>query len=584
MKKLLTTALLVSLSLFALSLLGGVKYTSAKPLSKVITTKVASCGSSASMKVPMIAWGGDIATVYANGNSKTTAPGSIFAKEGLDITLFRQDDFKKQVEGYLKCETPFLRGTMGMLNMAAEVTDRNPKTKMVFIYQLTWSTGGDGLVAKKSVKKPKDLRGKTVALQAYGPHVDYMTTVLKSAGLSPKDVKIKWLTDLMEVNSSSEYPAKAFRQDKTVDAAFVIIPDAASLTSGLTVGTGAEGSVRGAKMLLSTKTATAVIADVYAVRADYFKANRDKVMKFVRGLMAGEEKTKEVFASRTSRKAEFKKTVKASAKLLLDSAQATEDMEAMYTDCTAAGFKGNVKFFQDANYPRNFKNITAEDQNAFLSMGLLSKKVKLTHANWDYSKFSKGLQNTKGAETTRFDKAAVSKMVDKKIKQNRMGEGELFGFEIYFQPEQNSFSVDVYKNDFDKLINLASTYGGAVITVEGHSDPLGYLQSKKDGKPSIILNRKKQAAKNLSYSRANAVVQSIIAYAKSKGVVLDETQFAIVGHGVMKPATPGCSYDSAGDIDFSCAPQSQDQWAKNRRVKFGIMQVETEATVFKPLQ
>ena len=28
------------------------------------------------------------------------------------------------------------------------------------------------------------------------------------------------------------------------------------------------------------------------------------------------------------------------------------------------------------------------------------------------------------------------------------------------------------------MVDLAAAYGGAVITVEGHSDPLGYLKSK----------------------------------------------------------------------------------------------------------
>ena len=52
----------------------------------------------------------------------------------------------------------------------------------------------------------------------------------------------------------------------------VIVPDALALTSNGTVGTGSEASVRGAKILLSTKTANRIIADVYAVRSDYFRS------------------------------------------------------------------------------------------------------------------------------------------------------------------------------------------------------------------------------------------------------------------------------------------------------------------------
>ena len=38
-------------------------------------------------------------------------------------------------------------------------------------------------------------------------------------------------------------------------------------------------------------------------------------------------------------------------------------------------------------------------------------------------------------------------------------------------------------------------YGGAILTVEGHSDPLGYLKNKYKKKASpMILQKQKQAA------------------------------------------------------------------------------------------
>ena len=107
-------------------------------------------------------------------------------------------------------------------------------------------------------------------LQAYGPHIDYLARVLRDAGLSLKDVKLRWVKDLTGTNQS---PRAALREPG-IDAAMLIIPDALALTSGGKVGTGAEESVRGAKILLSTKTANRVIADFYAVRADYLAANR----------------------------------------------------------------------------------------------------------------------------------------------------------------------------------------------------------------------------------------------------------------------------------------------------------------------
>jgi ABC-type nitrate/sulfonate/bicarbonate transport system substrate-binding protein len=70
----------------------------------------------------------------------------------------------------------------------------------------------------------------------------------------------------------------------------MISPDAAEITSNGTVGTGAEKSVKGAHILMSTKTASRIIVDVYAVRSDYFQAHKDEVVKFAHALLMAQEK------------------------------------------------------------------------------------------------------------------------------------------------------------------------------------------------------------------------------------------------------------------------------------------------------
>jgi outer membrane protein OmpA-like peptidoglycan-associated protein len=90
-----------------------------------------------------------------------------------------------------------------------------------------------------------------------------------------------------------------------------------------------------------------------------------------------------------------------------------------------------------------------------------------------------------------------------------------------------------------------------------------------------VLSRIRQSAKNLSLTRANAVRDSIIDYAKQKGVRLDPSQFAVVGHGIARPTSGMCGADP-------CAPGTEAEWLANMRVEFRIIQVEAEASVFKP--
>jgi outer membrane protein OmpA-like peptidoglycan-associated protein len=96
-----------------------------------------------------------------------------------------------------------------------------------------------------------------------------------------------------------------------------------------------------------------------------------------------------------------------------------------------------------------------------------------------------------------------------------------------------------------------------------------YLRKKKKGAQPVVLNQIKQAAKNLSYSRANAVRDEIIEYASHQGITLDPNQFASIGYGITKPIYP--------------TPKTEEQWLTNMRVEFKLIQVEAESDVFVPL-
>ncbi len=550
----------------------GVQYVDSPPLAEVVKARVGDVNQKAQTVVPLITWGGDIATILANGNSEITGKQSILGKNGLNLKLVRMDDFKKQVEWFMSGEMPYLRGTMGMINMAMEILSKDSRTKPVVIYQMTWSAGGDCLVVKEGIRTVKDLKGKTIALQAYGPHVDYLGTLLKDAGLTMTDVKIRWTKDLTGTENS---PAEALHENG-VDAAFVIIPDGLMLTSKGTVGTGAEGSVKGAKILVSTRTANRIIADVYAVRADYLKSRGKEVRDFVHGLLLAEQELKDLFKEKKSRMSQFKALVTASAKILLDSEKAVADAEALYGDCEYVGLRGNVKFFTDDKWPRNFSSITSQIQSTLVTVGLLSRKIPLEAARWDYNELKSGLTGVADVEAPRFKAEEVAKVVERKRAMGMLEEGELFSFEIFFKPNQNDFPAELYAEEFKKVVELASTYGGAVITVEGHSDPLGYLRKKKQGASDVVLKRIRQAAKNLSFTRADRVRDSVMSFAKENGVSLDRSQFSVVGHGFMKPKSGMCGTDP-------CPPETKEQWQSNMRVAFRIIQVEAEEAVFRPL-
>ncbi len=546
---------------------GKVEYLDVKSLSKVVTPRLKPVEAGAK-RVYVITWGGDVSLVYG-------VQEGLFRQAGVDISLSLENDFAKQVQAVLDGKTPYLRGTMGMINAAAEVF-KAAGTDLVVIVQLTWSAGGDTMTVRPSIRTPNDLKGKTIALQVYGPHMDYLSNILNNAGIRPAQVTLRWLKELTlptyDTQGSLVDAVSAFAADENIDAVMAISPDALKLTSNGTVGTGAEGSVKGARMLLSTKTASRIIADVYAVRKDYFDTHRAEVQKFVHAVLRSQEGLTELLANKTSQQAKYRQILAKSADLLLGAPQATADIESMLGDCEFVFHTGNVAFFTGVGTTRTLTTLTEEIQPAFIEMGLMTRRVSLQSAGWDYNQLAAGLKNTRAVAAPKFDPARAQQAVEKQLAVEPGAwetEGTLFVIEIAFDPNQSVFAEDRYAHDYQKALQIAQTYGGALVVIEGHSDPLGILQAQQKGERTEVLDQMRQVAKNLSLARANSVRSSFIQYSKEHGIHIDPSQFIAIGRGVEGPK-------------FN-PPRTKEEWAANRRVRFVIKQVESELTEFKPL-
>src|SRR6185503_12229219 len=83
-----------------------------KPLAAVVRGKMQPV-QTGPLQLPLITWGGDVATILAEQDG-------LFKAEGLDVKLFVENDFAKQVQDFVGGKTPLLRGTMGMINSAVE--------------------------------------------------------------------------------------------------------------------------------------------------------------------------------------------------------------------------------------------------------------------------------------------------------------------------------------------------------------------------------------------------------------------------------------------------------------------------------
>ncbi len=531
------------------------------PMAELVTESVRDCNLGGTMNMPLIAWGADAVTIYANGGDLKPGDG-LLKDRGVPLNLAVEDNFSKQLAAYLRCETPFLRGTLGMLTAAAPVTEADPRTEQIVIYKHSWSAG-DGIVGGPNVASVKDLAGKKIAIQAHGPHIAFVGRVLADSGVAMKDVEIVWATDL--TGDSESTPAAILARGEA-DAAALILPDARALTNDGTVGTGAEGSVKGAQIIFSTQEATAVIGDYIAVRADVFTDNEDKIQNIVAALFAAEEEVRRFMAQDGS--PEQTKLAKTVADEMLGGLPPEEGI-FLWRDAITDGWTGNAKHFADPKDPRRFSVLMEEVSGALRGAKMIERPYQLADAEWDYAALAEGLKDVSDRAVASFDPEAAAAAVNRLRRTGQLDANTKIDFKVYFEPDTTEFPEALYAADFEEIVRLAATYGGAIITVEGHADPLHYLRREKEGAKSKELRAIRTSARNLSFSRAQSVLAALSNYAGDQGLSINKDQFTLDGVGIDQPA-------------FN-PPNTAEEWRQNMRVIFRILTTQAEATTFAPL-
>lgn len=561
-------------------------YVDLVPLTDLVSGSYQSIGTQSTLQVPMIDWSGDFITAYANGGTSTD-PDSLVSLMGVDANLYVQNDLVRQANDYMSGASPFMRVTQGQAMMLAPITEANDGTRMVAIYKHSFSQG-DHLVGRSSITGAEDLCDSTIAIMRYGPHTDFLGRILGDAGCDITAMQdggqIKWVENLTGENS----PYHALVSDDTVDAAFVVTPDMIDLVD--------NGHVAGAQVVVSTQSLSRVISDVYVVRKDYFLANQDQVAAFVEGLfIAGEEfdgimggLSQALSGDTPALNGDQQAALSQVAAVFPDSTKGGDPVEAgfFYLDADISGYPGNVEWATETN-PRGWLGLNNEVQVALASLGLSDRAYTINHAAWDYPSLAAELTNTGGVQQPTFDASAVAALATELQRSGSLESGELFKFEIFFGPDQNTFPADRYATEFRQLIDFAQAYGGAIITVEGHSDPLGYLQAQNPsrfgqaGEPAtrLALRRQAQALRNLSATRGTAARDALMEYSNDVvRVSMDPTQFTVLAQGIDDPATGMC------DGGLPCAPATEAEWRSNMRVVFRIIAVPTEANVFVAAQ
>jgi len=552
----------------------------------ILGTEIQPVPESGQITVPLITWAPDGVTVTLNGGLEANPNSPLARALGRPAELKVLDEFDKQIADYVSGKSPFLRGTADMIALASDaLKKKDPGLEPVVFLQLSTSTGADGFVGV-DLGSLEDLKGKAIALQRNGPHLSLVGNMLKDAGLEPQDVTLKFVPEITappgwEPGDVALDPANALRRDPELAGAAMIYPDILATTGG-GVGTGQEGTVKGARAVFTTKTANNVIFDVYAVRKDFLGKHPEVVEAFRSAHIEAQEnflkELENVARKGDANRAEleaFKETCRPLSAIFMQDAAAVNDYILWVgVDARLAGRSGNAKFFDPGN-PVGLRATTDRIQEFFLALGLIESPIEIAFLK------PEAVTDAPAAEARQVfrNAAAVRKAAE------AADASTLYEYVFNFPASTSDISWQDYPDVFSKIHETVSRYGGAIVQLRGHADNFfaNFVAAKRKSGAETYERRVPGTdeyreyplpkyeeivndANTLSYSRAFAVKRAYAAYVREQlglsPAEIDLSRFDVRGMGISDPVTPN--------------PQTPEERSKNMRGEMVIIAAEAE--------
>lgn len=218
------------------------------------------------VKIGVVTWGGYAGGQYFNESFEATESSRYFKEYGIKVQFKVLDDFMASRAAWKADEVNLLWCTIDAFpTEVGGLSEYGPKV----VFQADWSRGGDAIVVKAGVNTANDLMGKKIAVAFGTPSHTFLLYALDAGNLTVQDVEVIEVANAIDA-------AAAFKAGK-VDAAVVWSPDDQDCIS----------TVSGAKILMSTKKASYIIADVFIAKEAWISSHQKELKALVEGWMIG---------------------------------------------------------------------------------------------------------------------------------------------------------------------------------------------------------------------------------------------------------------------------------------------------------
>jgi NitT/TauT family transport system substrate-binding protein len=483
------------------------------------------------IEFPINVWPGWAPIIVANAGLEPNDQ-SIFAKKyGFYVKLAIVDDPVKARDLFASGQSHILWGTLDMIALFAPELVKDSRTVPVVCQQIDWSAGGDGVVARREIRNINDLRmrdgkRKKVVLAQNSPSHYLIMSLLIDAGIDPGDLDFKWAADAPSA-------AKIFVQDESFDAFVGWSPDIYMVTEKL----------KGTRLVVTTSTANHLIADVWAVRNDFYRDHPREVAGLVQGIFEGIDLVRKDPANAARALAMAFKLPEADCKNMIGKDGGITEGDAHLTN-----YRENSKLFLDPFNPANFEVVWNSASTIYKSLGTISATVppNTVKASSVLAGMSELYKDVRDLSQPTFRPDALTKL------SAEAGTGQILtkAVMISFEPNKTVLNPE-YDNSIpatlEEIGKLAGRFGNAYIIIEGNTDA-----SRKGIVPADLV-------RTLSYDRADAVRKAIMEKYK-----FDPNKFKVVGNGWDNPL--------AGSTD----PSNAEHNKRNRRVEVKVFPLETD--------
>ncbi len=480
------------------------------------------------VQFPINVWPGWAPIIMANNGMDANENSVFYQKHGFYVQLSIVDDPVKARDLFASGHSHVLWGTLDMIALFAPALIKDSRTVPVVCQQIDWSDGGDGIVVRGDIRSINDFRmkggaRKKVVLAQNSPSHYFIMGLLIEAGIDPAEIDFRWAAD-------APAAAKIFVQDTSFDAFVGWAPDIYTVSEQL----------KGARLIVSTESANRMIADVWAVRNDFYNDHPEIVANLVRGIFEGMEMVRANVDCAAELLAAAYSIPKEDCLAMIGSDGGIKDGDAHLTN-----YRENYNFFLDPMNPANFEVVWNRASTIYRALGAMDSIVPASKV--------KAAKILAGMAEEYKDVIDLSQPVFKPnmvFKQLEAAEGQVLTKAVIVQFEPNS---SLLNSNYDATITkslkeigeLAGSFGNAYIVIEGNTDA-----SRKGVVPADLVRQ-------LSYDRAESVKRAIMAQYK-----FDPNKFKTVGNGWDNPL-PGMTDAS-----------NPENNTRNRRVEVKVFPLE----------